>query len=310
MQNGTSIVKAADYDLDEKRAGEIQASFEPMIVERKQLAQEYEAIVSLEIDEDVCKRAGTLRRQLVKVRTGISSIHKTQKHMFLKAGQFVDAWKNAETLPVEQMEEKLSGIEKHFENIEKLRVDKIRMARAAELQKYEVTDDQIPIGLGQMDDDIWSNYLSGIKAAYAQRKEAEAQAEKERIAKEKAEADERERIRLENETLKKEAAERERLENERIAKDAAERKAIEEAGRKAREEVARLEREKKNRETDELAKLEAETSRKKDKAHRGAVSESIVDAMMTVDAGLSRAVCEKIVVAINQGDIPNVSINY
>lgn len=221
----TAIVKASDYDLDEKRAGEIQASFEPMIVERKLLAKEYEAIKKLEVDTDVCERAGRLRKDLVKVRTGIDSVHRTQKHMFLMAGRFVDAWKNAETLPVRQMEEKLRDIEKHFENLELLRINKIRVARVEELRKYGVVDELCPAGLGEMEDSVWENYLSGVKASYNQRKEAEAKAEEERIAQEKADAEESERLRLENEKLKKEAEGRaKKEEKERKVREAKEAK--------------------------------------------------------------------------------------
>jgi len=335
----TAIVKASDYDLDEQKAGEIQASFEPMIVERRLIAKEYEAIIKEEIDADVSQRARSLRLQLVKVRTGIADIHRTQKHMFLMAGRFVDAWKNAETLPVTQMEEKLTGIERHFENIEILRINSIRVTRVEELGKYEVADELCPANLGQMDEDVWSNYLAGVKESYRQRKEAEAKAEKERIAKEKLYAKEREELRIENERLYKEAAAREKAEEARVAKEAKanekrerqeqariekEAKArlkLEEAARKEREKAEaklaveraareRLEQEQEDREEASRQEREAVEAREKDTAHRKAVNNAIVDAMVSIDPKLTRATCIKIVKAMVKGDIPNVSVNY
>lgn len=324
MQEAKSIVKPEDYDLDEKRAAEIQASFGPMIVERKLLAKEYEIVRKLPVDADVCERAGTLRKAFVKVRTGIAAIHKTQKQFFWQAGRFVDAWKNAATLPVSQMEEKLSEIEKHFENAELLRIDKIRNARAEELWKYPDANGEIhvPEGLGVMEDAVWENYIAGVRAAYQQRKEAERKAEKDRIAKEKKEAEERERVRVENEQLKKEAEaarkkeeaaeakrkseakERERLEKARLASEAKARKKIEAAAAKEREtaeakleseriaataklvaertERERLESAEKIRVDMERKERDEKEAREKDKTHRSAVDVTAIDAMMAV----------------------------
>ena len=61
-----------------------------------------------------------------------------------------------------------------------------------------------------MSDEIFDKFYNGLEKEYNERIEAEKKAEADRIAKEKAEAEERERIRKENEQLKKEAEERER----------------------------------------------------------------------------------------------------
>jgi len=268
----TAIVKASDYDMDEKRAGEISASFEPMLAERHLIAKEYEAIIKEEIDKDVSLRARFLRLQLVKVRTGIAEAHRTQKHMFLKAGQFVDAWKNASTLPVAQMEEKLTEIEDHFENIERERVARIRATRAEELWTYGVTGYMMPAHLGQMEDIVYANYLAGVKEADRLRQEAYEKAEEERIAKEKAEAAERERVRLENEQLKKEAADREKAEQARLKKEAKEREKAEvaaKAERLAAEAKLKVEREAREQQ-EEAARKASEAAEAKLEAEREA----------------------------------------
>ena len=144
-----------------------------------------------------------LRLKLVKVRTGIADIHKSQKSFFLASGKFVDAWKNKETLPVTQMEEGLSKIEKHFERIEAEKLEKLREERSVILEKFDVNP-----GIGDpalMSDDVWKHYIKSVESDYKAQIEAEKKAEAERIAKQKAEIEEQKRIKVENERLKKEA---------------------------------------------------------------------------------------------------------
>ena len=96
-----------------------------------------------------------------------------------------------------------------------------------------------------MDNDVWNAYYETKKKEYEDRIEAEKKAEKERIERERVEAEERKRIALENEKLKKEGKERERLEKieaDKRLKIEEERKAKEEAERKIREEKERKER--------------------------------------------------------------------
>lgn len=126
-----------------------------------------------------------------------------------------------------------------------------------------------------MSDETFEIFFNGIEKAYNEKIEAEIKAEQERIAKEKAEAEERERIRLENAKLKAEAEEKERQLAKERAKAEAERKAIEEKARKEREdaerklkaeqEAARLAAEKAAK---ERAKLESELKEKREAEER------------------------------------------
>jgi len=186
----------------------------PKIVERDALKPMYEELIKGELTPVLCSDAKQLRLKLVKVRTGIAEIHKTQKAFYLAAGRYVDAWKNKETLPVEQMEEKLESIEKYFENIEKQRKQKLREERLAELLKYEV-DGSLQM-LGEMSDDVWNNYFAGVKLQYEAKKEAERKAEEARLAEIEAEKKRQEEIRLENERLKKEAEETKKIREVRV----------------------------------------------------------------------------------------------
>ena len=213
----TALVKIdpKEFGLDENQGSTIFQAFTPKIIERSALEVIYRQMITKELSADLSKEAGTLRRQLVKVRTGIAEIHKTQKAFFLAGGRFADTIKNKETLPIEQMEEKLYEIEKWAEIQEEKRVDALKAERLETLKQFEV--DGSMMALGHMTDDIWTNYLSGVKLNYEAKKQAEAKAEADRIEAARIEAERLETQRLENIRLKAEAEEKEKeLEAERI----------------------------------------------------------------------------------------------
>ena len=177
----TEIVKLnpAEYGLQEAQALTIEQAFMPKIAEREGMRKVYEGIICQEITPELCSVAKEARLKLVKVRTGIAEIHKMQKAFYLAAGRYVDAWKNKETAPVEQMEEKLKSIEDYYENIEKERKTRVREERTAELLKYEI--DGSLVSTGEMTDDVWNIYISGVKMAYEKKKDDERKAEEERV---------------------------------------------------------------------------------------------------------------------------------
>lgn len=119
-----------------------------------------------------------------------------------------------------------------------------------------------------MSDESFNLFVAGIEKQYNDRIEAERKAEAERIAKEKAEAEERERIRLENEKLKAEREAKEKQLAEERAKAEAERKAFEEQARKEKAAAdAKLKAERDAKEKLELelkARSEAEAKAKRD----------------------------------------------
>lgn len=256
----TEIVKLnpAEYGLKETEVQPIEKAFMPKIVERDALKPIYEALITEELTPALCVKSKELRLKLVKVRTGIAKIHETQKAYYLAAGRFVDAWKKKETLPVEQMEEKLEAIEKYFENIEKERKAKLRDERIAELVKYEV--DGTLLMLGEMTEEVWTNYLAGVKLQYEAKKEAERKAEEDRLAAIEAEKKRQEEIRLENERLKKEREEIERQAEIERKKQVAELAKKEKERKEA--EAKMLEQAKKDREKIEAERLAREKAEK------------------------------------------------
>lgn len=279
--NEVSTIDPKEYGLEEKKSKDIIEAFLPKITEREALAEIYGTIIKQELNLETCVEARELRLKLVKVRTGISDIHKTQKAFFLASGRFVDAWKNKETEPVTQMEAKLNEIEKHFDNIEKEAKEKLQADREAILIPYlEETEIVIIPDLTTMDDDVWEAYLHAKKKHYDERIAAEKKAEADRLEAARKEKERQEKIEKENKRLKKEAdAKAKQYEAERKEREAAENKARleREEAEKKREEKARkdretqdaiLEKERKEREGVEAelqAKKEAEEKAEADK---------------------------------------------
>jgi colicin import membrane protein len=268
------IVKteATQYGLEESQASSMVSGLMPILEEREHLSKMYSDLIVREIDKDLIKQANALRKKIKENRTrGIEVWHRTNKDVFLRGGQFVDAIKRREVAENERMEDKLEEIEKYYENLEKERIAKLQSEREDELSQYEV-ENLTTLRLGEMDDNVYSAFLIGAKSQFETRKEAERKAEEERLAKEKAEAEERERIRLENERLKKEAEEREaQLARERAEAEAklrAEREAAEAKAAAERAEREKVEAELKARkdaeakaEADRLAAIEAEAKK-------------------------------------------------
>lgn len=212
-------VDPKEFGLEPEKALTIGQSFQPKIIEREALAAVYANIITKEISKDVCFEASECRKKLVKVRTGIAEIHKTEKAYYLAAGRYVDALKNKLTLPVEQMEEKLSEIEKYFENLEKQRKEELRKARFEKLSPYMESE---PFGLAEMEEAVFESLLAGAKKQHEDKIEAQKLAEEARIKAEKAIA-EAERIAKELESEKAKADAEAKVEADRIA---AEKKAL------------------------------------------------------------------------------------
>lgn len=180
------LIDPKEYGLEKKEAADIGKAFEAKIAERDGYAKVYATLIEREESPEQTKEARELRLKLVKTRTGISSIHKTQKAYFLAAGKFVDAWKNKETLPITQMEEVLEEIENRAAIAEEKRLEELQATRVALLQDY--VEDAAERDLSSMEEDVWESFLATKKSQYeaAQEKAEEevkaAKAEEERLA--------------------------------------------------------------------------------------------------------------------------------
>ncbi len=176
-------INAKDYGLEETKAKEISDMFQPMLETMVELEKEYNDVIEGEMSPENCIEAKALRLKYVKVRTGTAEIHKKLKAFYLLGGRFVDGWKNAQLMASEGIEGKLMLIEKHYENLEAEKISKLQEKRAKELEKFEV--DFVPGNLGEMESEVWGNYISGVKLNYQAKIDAEKKAKEERIQKEK-----------------------------------------------------------------------------------------------------------------------------
>jgi hypothetical protein len=216
----TEIVKIdpKEFGIEDSKAADIAAQFQPMLDKMVELETSYNEVVQLPIEErETAKKARELRLKYMKIRTATLDIHKKQKAFYLAGGKFVDGWKNAQHFASMGKEEKLEEIEKYAENLEKQRIADLQLSRQDQLLPYGVENVET-LNLGVMPDSVWDNFLAGTITNYNAKIQAEkdaAEAEKKRLQEEEAE---RERIRLENEQLRKEAEEREKqIEQEKAA---------------------------------------------------------------------------------------------
>jgi len=177
------LINPEEYGLEKKEATGIAKAFQAKIDERNGYAELYDGVIKKEYSPETVKEARELRLKLVKTRTGIAKIHKTQKAYFLAAGKFVDAWKNKETEPITQMETTLEEIEKRAELEEKARLEALQKERVALLDQY--VEDAAERDLSSMDEDVWESFLATKKKSHEDKIAAEAKAEEARLAEEK-----------------------------------------------------------------------------------------------------------------------------
>jgi hypothetical protein len=257
----TELIKvdAKEYGIEESKAADIAAQFKPMLDKMIELETEYNEVIALPI-ESAGPQAKSLRLKYVKVRTGTENIHKDQKAFYLAAGRFVDGWKNAQLFAAQGIESKLEQIENYAINLENERIERLRTEREKILAKYEV--DTSGIGLGRMTQQVFDNFLLGVKTAYENRIEAERIAEEQRQAAIEAERLRIENQRIENERLKKEAEEREAVLAQERKKADEERKAAEAKLKAEKDEAARLAKIEADKQAAILAKQRKEAEEK------------------------------------------------
>ena len=232
--------------IEKSKAEKIRKTFEPMAKMLAEFEESYNLIVAeakKEITKDITAQAKRLRLNIGKVRIETGKLKDKQKEYIKLEDKAIMGVHNILVWAVKEKEDKLKEIENYFEIQEKKRLEALQIERVEKLSKY--LDDAHERNLTQMDEDVWTAYFGTKKREYEDRIAAEKKAELDRIAKEKADAEERKRIRIENERLKKEAEEREKaakIEAKKRAEAEEKRRKIEEAEREVREEQARKER--------------------------------------------------------------------
>jgi len=283
-----NVVKKTGIEIH--RAKEIWVEFEPLFEAVNACAEKVEGLEITDISQvDEMKLARKTRLELKSIRVNAEKTKKALKEPIIKEGKFIDETYRLVADTTKPVEEDLLKKETFAKRKEEARLEQIRKdeeERKAQLRK-EREGILAPFGvdtkfmdLEGIPDDEFDGMVDMHRQAYEMQLERERAAEAERVAREKAEAEERAKMAAENERLRREREERERQMAEEMAKVEAERKAAEEvarrereererqmaeemakveAERKAAEEVARREREKRERQmAEEMAKVEAE----------------------------------------------------
>ncbi len=191
-------------------------------------------------------QARQYRLKLKDLRVSAEHAKKREKEESLKKGKAIDAVFNYILSIIEPMEEHLQEQEDFVTRMEEAeeaarllrRRDKI-LAAGADPSFYNLKD---------MSEDIFEKVLNECLMIQLKKVEEAAKQEEERIAKEKAAAEERERMRLENERLKAEAEAREKV--------------LAEEREKARVERERIESEQRQKDIDAAAALKVEREAK------------------------------------------------
>lgn len=250
-----------------EKANEVQSVLNQVFNGVSKMREQLETVVVQdENDKTNMKLANTIRLGVRQVRLDAEKTfdakraevqaqmlsYKTEDQLWLKAKQTMQIL----TKEIEENARWKEETRQRFEAEQKELKVQHRMVQVAkfapELQRSEFEN---------MSDESFSLFVAGIEKQYNDRIKAERKAEEERIAKEKAEAEERERIRIENERLKAEAEAKERQLAEERAKAEAERKAIEEKVRKEKE-VAEKKAQAERAKQDAILKAEREAKEK------------------------------------------------
>lgn len=248
------LIKANEYGLTESKAQQIENVFLPMVAMLKDFEEVYNKVIAMPIENpESATAAKRLRLDISKIRIEADKVHKAAKEESLRTGKAIDGIRNILKYAVTEKEEALKKIETYAERMEADRIEKLASKRIVSLLQYGIEEEETGhLNLGEMAQQVFDNFLAGIKANYESRIKAEREAEEAEAARLKAEAEERARMKKENELLKAEA---EKIEKERIAE------------RKKQEELLKAEHEKQ-------AKLQAEIKAKVEAERKAAEAEA------------------------------------
>jgi hypothetical protein len=269
-------------DLSDMQKADSPALWDGYRAKLSGLKASIEAVIAADPDEPTsAKLARTNRLALRAIRIEIENKRKELGDYHLRKTQQINGAAKELKEAIAPLEEQLLAIEDHAERKAAAEKAERSAKRTGELSKYATLSQAIDYGA--LSDEEYTTMLDAAKALW-QAKQAEAKRiEEERIAKEKAEAEERERIAKENRRLRAEAiareqeiaAERKKQQEEarrqeeaaaaerkaaadKAAKELAEAQAKADAERKIAEQAAAVEREAKEQAERKLAKIRAD----------------------------------------------------
>lgn len=201
----------------------LQASFEPLFREARRIMNESRAIVVTDAAQTVqIKMSREYRLLIRKTRIEGEKLHKSLKEDYLKKGRVVDAMKTLFVASLEGEEKRLDEQEKIVERAEAARKEALKTSREEALKPFGI--DTSFLSLAEMPDATFAQLLENTRAGHEAKLARQRQAEADRISAENERIKEEARIREENARLKREADEREaaaKIDRDRVAKEKA-----------------------------------------------------------------------------------------
>jgi len=184
---------------DLTKAEKIASSYAPMMNE---VTEQGNLLKQLEKGnaEDVGK-AKRIKLDLGKICSRAAQQKTIDKQIVLLETRFIDALFNSVNGAARLNQEEAKEIEQHFDIIERERIVKLQGERETEVRKYSDEMVTVPDFLGAMNDDIWNNYITGVKANYTAKLEAEKLAEQQRIEANKKEVERIKQLAIDNAKL-------------------------------------------------------------------------------------------------------------
>jgi hypothetical protein len=153
-------------------------------------------------DTQQMQEAGTLRKEIQKIRTSAEKVKKALKEDALAYNKAVDSVWNKIKTSAQDLEEQLKQKEKFAEIQEEKRILQITNERTNQLLPYQIDPElpEIPENLATLSPPDFNDLLAGRKLRHEEHEKqlVEAQLQKQ------ADAQERETLRKENEALKQE----------------------------------------------------------------------------------------------------------
>ena len=176
------------------------------------------------------RKAKEIRLALKRIRNNADSIREELKAESLKYGNAVQGVFNLIKDAIKPVEERLEESEKFKERLEEEKAKTIKAERINLLSQY--VEDWTVYSLDGMNEEVFTNLLSGAKTVWESKQAEIKKTEDERLAKIKEDNKENERVRIENAKLLKEKESRD-----------AEQKKIDDAHKKELEKERALQKE-------------------------------------------------------------------
>lgn len=177
-------------NIEKSKAQQIKETFEPMAIMLSEFEKRYNKLMSIPLSDmtpEICKEYKRFRLDVSKVRINTGKAKDKAKEYLKLEDKAIMGVHNILVYSVKEMEDNAKKRENYYENLERERIEKLDSERRTELEKYSFAGSLLETNLGAMSEEVWSNYIAGVKLNYEKQIEAERVAEEKRIEQERIE---------------------------------------------------------------------------------------------------------------------------